>query len=112
MSQNSEVLGPKPGIESSLKSKSGGHGYQEKRGDVQLSLREKLQSLFDQLPEHSKIVVAREIREAGDSPEEAIVRIEKEIRIREIVIDHLKHSGDPQAALAELRKSIPEETIQ
>lgn len=112
MGNSLETLGPKPNLESSLKGKGGGQGYSDKRGDLQLSLRDRLQSLLDKLPEHSKIVLAREIRMSGESPEQAIERVQKEIDIRKIVVDHIKHSGDPKAALEELRKIIPEENIQ
>ena len=112
MSNNSEASGPKPDIESSLKSKGGGHGYTEKRGGVQGELRQRLQALLDQLPEHSKIVIAREIRQSGEDIEQAIVRIQREIDIRKEIVEHLKHSGDPKAALKEVQEIIPEQKIQ
>ncbi|MBL8030160.1 MAG: hypothetical protein JNN11_02840 [Candidatus Doudnabacteria bacterium] len=112
MPNNVERFGLPESVPSSLKGKSGEHKFHEKKGTIQTELLNRLRELFDKLPEHSKIVLAREIRLSGETPEEAIERIEREIQIRKEIVDHLKHSGDPKEALQEVRKIIPENKIQ
>ncbi len=112
MQNNTERFGHSETVPSSLRGKTGEHRFHEKKGTIQIELQNRLRELFNQLPEHSKIVLAREIRIAGETPEQAIDRVEREIRIRQEIVDHIRHSGDPKEALEEVRQIIPEDKVQ